>query len=362
MSASSQPGPQEHPFAPFVRILGKGKSGSRSLSRAEAREAFSMILEGRVEPVQLGAFLMLLRVKEETGEELAGFVEACRAAMSPPPPGLQVDLDWSCYAGKKHQHPWFILAVLLLTQAGYRVFIHGAAGHTPGRLYTEDALGQLGLPVGSSWSEVTAQLDECNFSYLPLRRFCQPLDELIQLRPLLGLRSPVNTLTRMLNPLRAPCSIQSIFHPAYAALHQDADRALGQPRALVFKGDSGEVEIKPQADTRLHLLAGRQAQELVMPRALATRAVPVDQPGVAPLRDLWSGECEDRYAREAVLATAAAALLLLQPGLELPAARQQADLLWRERDTTRLPGSDLHPADDAPHAACAAGPDPARPS
>jgi anthranilate phosphoribosyltransferase len=338
MTASTRPGPQEHPFAPFVRILGKGKSGSRSLSRTEARQAFGMIMAGRAEPVQLGAFLMLLRVKEETGEELAGFVEACRAAMSPPPAGLQADLDWSCYAGKKHQHPWFILSVLLLTQAGYRVFMHGAAGHTPGRLYTEDALGQLGLPVASTWSEVKGQLDSDKFSYLPLHRFCQPLHDLIQLRPLLGLRSPVNTLTRMLNPLRAPGSIQSIFHPAYAALHQAADRALGQPRALVFKGDSGEVEIKPQADTRLHLLDGQQAHELMMPRTLAERAAPVEQPRVAPLSALWSGQCEDQYAREAVLATTAAALMLLRPGLDLPAARRQAELLWRERDTTRLPG------------------------
>jgi len=64
----------EHPFAPYVRILGKGKTGSRSLDFDEARSAFTMILRGTVEPVQLGAFLMLLRVKEETPEELAGFV------------------------------------------------------------------------------------------------------------------------------------------------------------------------------------------------------------------------------------------------------------------------------------------------
>ena len=359
MSASTRPGPQEHPFAPYVRILGKGKSGSRSLSRSEARQAFGMIMAGRVEPVQLGAFLMLLRVKEETGEELAGFVEACRTAMSPPPPGLQADLDWSCYAGKKHQHPWFILSVLLLNQAGYRVFIHGSAGHTPGRLYTEDALRQLGLPIASTWSEVTAQLDAFKLSYLPLRRFCRPLQDLIQLRPLLGLRSPVNTLTRMLNPLRAPCSIQSIFHPAYAALHQAADRALGQPRALVFKGDSGEVEIKPQADTRLHLLDGQRLDELLMARTLADRAAPVARPGVAPLGALWSGEWEDEYAREAVLGTTVAALLLLQPGLDLSGARRQAELLWRERDATRLSGPGRGASGNAPDSATASGLNPA---
>ncbi len=57
--------PGEHPFAPYVRILGKGKKGSRSLSRAEARDAMTRILRGEVEDVQLGAFLMLLRVKRK---------------------------------------------------------------------------------------------------------------------------------------------------------------------------------------------------------------------------------------------------------------------------------------------------------
>ena len=68
----------DHPFARYIRILGKGKTGSRSLSQEEAYDAFGMLLRGDVEELQLGAFLMPLRVKEETGEELAGFVRACR--------------------------------------------------------------------------------------------------------------------------------------------------------------------------------------------------------------------------------------------------------------------------------------------
>ena len=63
-------GEGEHPFAPYVRILGRGKRGSRSFNRAEARAAMAMILRDEVDPVQLGAFLMLLRVKEETTDEL----------------------------------------------------------------------------------------------------------------------------------------------------------------------------------------------------------------------------------------------------------------------------------------------------
>tara|TARA_R110001592_G_scaffold363036_1_gene679402 strand:- start:16402 stop:17418 length:1017 start_codon:yes stop_codon:yes gene_type:complete len=326
----------EHRFAPYVRILGKGKSGSRALTRAEAREAFGMIIRGETREVQVGAFLMLLRVKEETGEELAGFVEACREEMIQPAAGIHADLDWSSYAGKKHQHPWFILSILLLAEAGHRVLVHGADGHTPGRLYTEQALRELGLPVAADWEQVGQQLDSDCFSYLPLRQFCLPLHKLIQLRPLLGLRSPVNTLTRMLNPLKAPSSIQSIFHPAYAILHQQTDRLLGQPRALVFKGDSGEVEVKPQADTRYYRLVNNVVNEQLLPRAFDGRVQAVASPSAEPLRDLWRGTTDNTYGTYAIARTAALALTLLNPELDYDQASQRIQQLWQNRNKERL--------------------------
>ncbi|MAT93982.1 MAG: glycosyl transferase [Halioglobus sp.] len=328
--------PAEHPFAGYVRILGKGKTGSRSLRQDEARAALGMVLRGQTEPVQLGAFLMLLRVKEETGEEMAGFVQACRDTLIAPPPDLEADLDWSSYAGKKHQHPWFLLALLLLAGSGRRVFVHGSAGHTPGRLYTQQAMRELGLPVAADWQAAAAALDAQGLCYLPLDTFLPALQDIMQLKPLLGLRSPVNTLARMINPLAAPASAQSIFHPAYGRIHQEADRLLGQPRALVFKGDSGEVEIKPQADTKLQLLRDGQCREVLLPRSRSGRVDSVERPATEPLRELWRGSAQDDYGREAVLGTTAAALLLLGQDGDLDGARRAAAALWDARDRGRL--------------------------
>lgn len=81
----------EHPFASFVRILGKGQKGSRGLTQEEAYTAMGMMLDGKVEDTQLGAFLMLLRFKEETPEELAGFTLAVRERVTAP--AIAVDLD-----------------------------------------------------------------------------------------------------------------------------------------------------------------------------------------------------------------------------------------------------------------------------
>ncbi|MCC6373802.1 MAG: glycosyl transferase family protein, partial [Moraxellaceae bacterium] len=202
----------EHPFAQYVRIVGKGKSGSRSLTYAEAQAAFSMILKGEVLEAQLGAFLMLLRVKEETCEELAGFVQATRDWLHAPQ--IAVDVDWSSYAGKRKHYPWFLLAALVLAENGVRVFMHGASGHTVNRLYTEEVLPVLGHQLCQTWQEVAETLDKHQFAYLSLDAYCPPLANIIQLRNIMGLRSPVHTLSRLINPLNAQCSLQAIFHPA----------------------------------------------------------------------------------------------------------------------------------------------------
>jgi len=171
--------PNEHAFAPYVRILGKGKTGSRSLTRAEALVAMTMILQGQVKDVQLGAFLMLLRVKEESAEELAGFVEAAREAIAAPT-DIAVDLDWSSYAGKRRQLPWFLLAAMTLADRGLRVYLHGSGGHTAGRLYTEGALKALGIAPAESWDEVRRALDNNHFAFMPLRHLCPPLQRMIE--------------------------------------------------------------------------------------------------------------------------------------------------------------------------------------
>src|SRR5262245_36454512 len=234
-----------HPFARFVQILGRGKTRSRSLTAGEAQEAMSMILAGEVLPEQLGAFLMLLRVKEESPGEIAGFVRAARARMVLPAPLPKVSLDWPSYAGKRRQLPWFLLAALLLARNGFSVFMHGIDGHTAGRLYTGEVLARLAIPEAKSFEEAALHLARGNIAYLALSDLSPKLAELFGLRPIFGLRSPVHTLSRMLNPMDAPVTLQGIFHPGYMAIHQKAALLLNQPHMAVFRGEGGEGERRP---------------------------------------------------------------------------------------------------------------------
>lgn len=325
----------EHPFAPYVRILGKGKTGSRSLEREEAHRAMDMILNGEVEDVQLGAFLMLLRVKEESAEELCGFVSAARECIAAPE-DIAVDLDWSSYAGKKKQLPWFLLACLALADNGIRIFMHGSGGHTIGRLYTEDVLRDLGIDIASNWSDVERLLNACNFAFMPLSTLCAPLQRIIDFRNYLGLRSPVHTLSRLLNPLRAPCSLQSVFHPAYADTHQQAATMLGQPRAAVFKGEGGEIERKPEAVCLVKSIDQGIPSEQVWPKMVDGRQQQPETLDTALLRDIWRGDSHSDYAELAITGTMAIALSLLGKAKDQQQALALARKYWQQRDPSRL--------------------------
>lgn len=319
----------EHPFAQYVRILGKGKRGSRSLTYDEALHAFGMILDDEVLDVQLGAFLMLLRVKEESVDELAGFVQATRDRLQLPT--VQADLDWSSYAGKRKHYPWFLLAALLLAQSGVRVFMHGAAGHTLNRLYTENMLPLLGHPVCETGEQVAAQLDACNFAYLPLSAFAPKLGELIDLRNVMGLRSPVHTLARLINPFDAPVTLQSIFHPAYRASHQQTALRLGYQNGAVIKGDGGEFERNPDARTLLVGIKDGEGYEVEWPMLNENRSDVEQEFDLEHYLAVWRGEVQHAYGEQAVVGTLALALTALQKTDGMDAAMQMAQEMWDGR-------------------------------
>lgn len=327
----------EHAFAEYVRTLGRGKRARRSLSREEARAAMQLILVGKVEDVQLGAFLMLLRVKEETPEELAGFLDACRERCDNSLEGFpSVHLDWPSYAGKKKHHPWYLLATILLADQGIRTLLHGGPAHTPNRVYTDELLPALGFNVAASVDEAREHLDQQGLAYLPIEQFCAPLSHLLTLRFYLGLRSPINTLARSLNPARAPLSMQSVFHPAYIALHQGAAELCGDRDLLLFKGEGGELEIRPDARTSITGIRHGEALEGAVLDNLMPRHTPPGSPNAESLKQVWRGVAKDEYGENAVIQTVAVALWGLDRAENLEDAQTRATELWTSRDRSRL--------------------------
>ena len=328
----------EHPFAQYIRILGKGKKGSRPLTQDEAYQSMKMILADEVLPVQLGAFLMLMRVKEETPEELAGFVLAARESCNLSNDKAIVNLDWSSYAGKRRHLPWFLLSALLLAENGTHVFMHGASGPSSDRLYTQDMLKYLGLEYSSSIEQTRQQLEQQHFSYLSLEHICPKLHEIIEMRPLLGLRSPVHTLVRLLNPFNAQYSIQGIFHPGYRPVHQQAAALLHQPHAAGLKGEGGETERNPDMDCLVQSVHNGELLDENWPALFARRHVKSEELDPKQLPLIWQGSINNEFAESSIIGTAAIALKLLGKANTQQEAHQLATDYWLNRDKQRHAG------------------------
>ena len=322
---------KEHPFAQYIRILGKGKKGVRPLTQEEAYSAMKIIMADEVEAAQLGAFMMLMRVKEESHEELAGFIQAVRDTFKSPTDSVDVDLDWSSYAGKRRHLPWFILSSLLLAKNGIRVFMHGTRGHTNGRIYTQDILPYLGIEHAKSFKQAAAQIKQNNFSYLPLQYLNLKLHEMIELRPLMGLRSPVNTLARMLNPFNAPYMMQGIFHPGYSPVHQKAALLLNQSHLAVMKGEGGEIERNPDMECRVQSLHNGKLSDEIWPPLFSQRHIKDEFLEPQRLLALWRAEIEDEYAESAVIGTVAIALKLMEKVESINDAHEMARGMWMNR-------------------------------
>lgn len=322
---------KEHPFAEIIRILGKGKKGSRPLTQEEAYTAMRMILEGKVEDLQLGAFLMLMRVKEETPEELAGFVQAVRDSL--PTASITADLDWSSYAGKRRQLPWFILSSLLLAENGIKVLMHGSASHTEGRLFVEDMLPLFSLPTTLNFADAEQQLKSHNFAYLSLSEICPAMNKMIHLRKLMGLRSPVHTLVRLINPFNAQYSIQGIFHPGYRPVHQEAALLLNQPHMAVLKGEGGETERNPDVECLVQSVHEGELSDEVWPALFARRHIKPDTLEPNHLLQLWRGELDNEYASASIIGTTAIALKLLGKVDHQNDAHNLATQYWQNRHT-----------------------------
>lgn len=305
-----------------VRTLGRGPGRSRSLTRDEAFDAMTAMLSGDAAPEAVGALLMLLRMKGEIPEEIAGFAAAAQADLPALP---RVDLDWPSYAaGRTRGAPWFLLSAKLVAHAGHRVLLHGWNGP---RSDIRDVLDTMGVPFAIEPRGLARTLDTVRIAYVPLEQLSPSLFHLLSLRERLGLRSCINTVARMLNPCHASAIVQGVFHPSYRSLQTQAAHLLGWQALTVIKGGGGEMERHPGKDVAGQGLRAGAPWQGTYPAALDAAVRLADMPATSDPSALWSGAVTCPVATEIVIGTTAIALDTL--GEQHPETRARE--LWHTR-------------------------------
>jgi anthranilate phosphoribosyltransferase len=233
----------------FKPLLGKVAAGAY-LSRAEAAAAFDAMLSGEVTPAQMGGFLMGLRVRGESVEEITGAVEAMRAKMlrvEAPRDALDVVGTGGDGSGSYNVST---LAAIIVAACGIPVAKHGnrAASSKSG---AADALGVLGVKIGIEPAAIERCIKEAGIGFMMAPTHHAAMRHVGPARVELGTRTIFNLLGPLSNPAGVRRQLIGVFSGAWLEPMAQVLRNLGSVRVWITHGGDGLDEMTTTATTSI---------------------------------------------------------------------------------------------------------------
>jgi anthranilate phosphoribosyltransferase len=284
------------------------------LSRAQARSAMGAIMSGEATPAQISAFLVALRMKGETADEIAGCAEAMREHVLPVRP-TRDDLVDTAGTGGDGAATLNIstAAALVAAAAGAAVAKHGnrAVSSASGSADVLEALGfELELPP----ERIARSIDELGFGFLFAPAHHPGFRHAAAVRRELGTRTVFNVLGPLTNPAGARAQIVGVYAPELVPTIAHVLARLGARRAFVVHGAGGIDELSPSGPNLVcEVVAGTVRERVLDPLELGiSRCALSDLRGGAPgqnaemIRAVLAGSPGPR--RDAVLLNAAGAI------------------------------------------------------
>ena len=249
-------------IATYLKDIGRGAAGARSLSREAAQDLMSQVLTGRSSAAQNGAFVMAMRMKGETLPELAGFLDAVQALCMPVHSDRPVVLLPS-YNGSRRLPNLTPLLALWLAREGLHVLVHGPRSDAS-RVTSGEILNDLGMAAAQAPIDIECAWSRREPAFVPTAMLCAPLQGLLDLRLALGLRGPGHTVAKMINPVLGAPALRLVnhTHPEFGALMTAWAESSGAD-VMLLRGTEGEPVADPRRQPRVDTwLDGRLRPEL----------------------------------------------------------------------------------------------------
>jgi anthranilate phosphoribosyltransferase len=215
------------------------------LTRDEARGVMDTIMSGEATPAQIGGFLVALRLKGETADEIAGCAEAMRAhvlAVSPKRDDLVDTAGTGGDGGKTFNIS--TAAALVAAAAGAGVAKHGnrSVSSLSG---SADVLEELGFELALSPDRIAASIDELGFGFMFAPTHHPAMKHAGPVRRELAARTVFNVLGPLTNPAGARAQVVGVYSPLLVPVIADVLAKLGARRAFVVHGAGGIDELSP---------------------------------------------------------------------------------------------------------------------
>ncbi|MEI8157925.1 MAG: DNA-binding protein YbiB [Burkholderiales bacterium] len=220
----------------YIKEIGRGKEGARSLTREQAADLFGQVLDGAVTDLEIGAFCLAMRIKGETAAEMAGFLDATHQRLNKLPASAKPTIVIPSYNGARKLPVLTPLLALLLAREGLPVLVHGTATESS-RVFTSEVLLALAIPAQAAIESIAPG----SVGYVPTVLLHAGLQRLLDVRRVVGLRNPAHSLVKLMNPVQGESLlVTSYTHPEYAVSMAET-LSLMNGNALLLRGTEGEA-------------------------------------------------------------------------------------------------------------------------
>ena len=291
-------------------------SQGRSLSEDEAAAVMRDIMSGEATPAQVGAFLVALRAKGETVDEITGMARVMREhALTVPTAGLSGLVD-TCGTGGDASGTFNVstAAAFVVAGAGGRVAKHGNRAMTSA-CGSADVLEALGAKIDLNPEQVAQCIRDVGIGFMFAQTFHPAMKHVAGPRREIGIRTVFNILGPLTNPAGAAHQLLGVARPELAPLLAEALGRLGVRHALVVHGHGGLDELSLSGPSTVHELRDGALREYnISPKEVGLAEAPNDaarggspKENAAALRAVLGGDTGP--LRDITLLNAAAALV-----------------------------------------------------
>jgi len=220
----------------YIKVIGRGKDGARPITREQACDLFGQVLDGSVTDLEIGGFCLAMRIKGETSEEMAGFLDATYQRMQRFPATERPTVVLPSYNGARKLPVLTPLLALLLAREGLPVLVHGTATESD-RIFTSDVLSVLDIHALTAIRTIA----NSEVAFASTELLCPALKRLLDVRRVVGLRNPAHSLVKIMNPCLGKALVVSSYTHAEYAISMGQVFELILANALLLRGTEGEV-------------------------------------------------------------------------------------------------------------------------
>ncbi|WP_295528757.1 DNA-binding protein YbiB [uncultured Pseudacidovorax sp.] len=253
-------------IAHYIKDIGRGARGAKPLAREQAADLFGQVLDGSVTDLEIGAFCLAMRVKGETTQEMAGFLDATHARLACVQSLAGPVVVLPSYNGARRLPVLTPLLALLLAREGLPVLVHGSRTESS-RVTAAEVLAELGHAEATTLTP----LDAGQIAVVDTGLLHGGLKRLLEVRRVVGLRNAGHSVVKLMQPVAGPAVVVGSYtHPAFGTVMTELFELLGMT-AMLSRGLEGEVVVDPRRTLHIggFVRGQRQALQTQQPGTLA---------------------------------------------------------------------------------------------